>query len=205
MNIINSVTGLNINLNLREMNNPNNIIVQRINYCNVNDDDEEDEEDEDEEDEEEEDEEEEEEEDGENNENDENEENEEENDDGKEENSNEENEENEINEINDENNDVQIFFHKRKKFILELNEFQYKHIKKYSTIKEKKCSICLNKYKSPDIIKEFPCKHIFHKTCILKWLKNSDRCPICKYDISGDINNMDFDKLISDDEKEDES
>jgi hypothetical protein len=129
-------------------------------------------------------------------------ENEEENDDEKEENNE---EENEINEINDENNDVQIFFHKRKKFILELNEFQYKHIKKYSTIKEKKCSICLNKYKSPDIIKEFPCKHIFHKTCILKWLKNSDRCPICKYDISKDINNMEFDKLISDDEKEDES
>jgi flagellar biosynthesis GTPase FlhF len=205
MNIINSVTGLNINLNLREMNNPNNIIVQRINYNNDNEEEDEDEEDEDEEDEEEEDEEEEEEEDGENNENDENEENEEENDDGKEENSNEENEENEINEINDENNEVQIYFNKRKKFILELNEFQYKHIKKYSSIKEKKCSICLNKYKSPDIIKEFPCKHIFHKTCILKWLKNSDRCPICKYDISNDINNMDFDKLISDDEKEDES
>ena len=209
MNIINSVTGLNINLNLREMNNPNNIIVQRINYCNVNDDDEEDEEDEDEDDEEEEDEEEEEEDDEddenvenyENGENEENE-NEEENDDEKEENNE---EENEINEINDENNYVQIFFHKRKKFILELNEFQYKHIKKYSTIKEKKCSICLNKYKSPDIIKEFPCKHIFHKTCILKWLKNSDRCPICKYDISKDINNMEFDKLISDDEKEDES
>ena len=205
MNIINSVTGLNINLNLREMNNPNNIIVQRINNDNKED---EDEEDEDEEDEEEEDEEEEEEEDGENNENDENEENEEneeyeeENNDEKEENSN---EENEINEINDENNDVQIYFNKRKKLILELNEFQYKHIKKYSSIKEKKCSICLNKYKSPDIIKEFPCKHIFHKTCILKWLKNSDICPICKYDISGDINNMDFDKLISDDEKEDES
>ena len=204
MNIINSVTGLNINLNLREMNNPNNIIVQRINYNNDNEEEDEDEEDEDEEDEEEEDEEEEEE-DGENNENDENEENEEENDDGKEENSNEENEENEINEINDENNEVQIYFNKRKKLILELNEFQYKHIKKYSSIKEKKCSICLNKYKSPDIIKEFPCKHIFHKTCILKWLKNSDRCPICKYDISGDINNMDFDKLISDDEKEEES
>jgi hypothetical protein len=217
MNIINSVTGLNINLNLREMNNPNNIIVQRINYNNDNEEEDEDEEDEDEEDEEEEDEEEdeeEEEEDGENNENDENEENdendeneeneeyEEENNDEKEENSN---EENEINEINDEDNDVQIYFNKRKKLILELNEFQYKHIKKYSSIKEKKCSICLNKYKSPDIIKEFPCKHIFHKTCILKWLKNSDRCPICKYDISGDINNMDFDKLISDDEKEDES
>jgi len=213
MNIINSVTGLNINLNLRELNNPNNIIVQRINYNSISDDDEEDEgedEEEDEEDEEEEDDEEEEEDDEneENNENEDNEENEEENNDENEDNDEKEGnsyEENEINEINDENNDVQIYFHKRKKFILELNEFQYKHIKKYSSIKEKKCSICLDKYKSSDIIKEFPCKHIFHKNCILKWLKNSDRCPICKYDITGDVNNMDFSQLISDDEKENES
>ena len=210
MNIINSVTGLNLNLNCREINNPNNIVVQRINYHNIEDDDDKEDDEEEEEDEEDEDEEEEEEEDDDEENEEEDDENEkdeggEENNDGNEENSNEENEIDEINEGYDDNNDVQIYFHKRKKFILELNEFQYKHIKKYSSIKEKKCSICLNKYKTSDIIKEFPCKHIFHKTCILKWLKKSDRCPICKYDISSDINNMEYNQLISDDEKEDES
>ena len=44
---------------------------------------------------------------------------------------------------------------KKNKFILELDEFQYKHVKKYSTIKEDKCAICLQKYKGVDIIKEF--------------------------------------------------
>lgn len=25
-------------------------------------------------------------------------------------------------------------------------------------------------------------KHIYHYSCILKWLKSSIKCPICKYD-----------------------
>lgn len=111
-----------------------------------------------------------------------------------------ENNENDINVINGEE---QIYLNKRKKFISELNEFQYKNIKKYSEVKEKKCSICLQKYKGFDIIKEFPCKHIYHKNCILKWLKESNICPLCKYDISSDINNIEINQLINDEEEED--
>ena len=78
-------------------------------------------------------------------------------------------EENENNEENEEDED--LFLKKKNQFILELDEFQFKHLKKYSALKEDKCPICLQKYKSSDIIKEFPCKHIFHKSCIFKWLK----------------------------------
>ena len=81
---------------------------------------------------------------------------------------------------------------KREQFILELDEFQFKHLKKYSALTEDKCPICLQKYKSADIIKEFPCKHIFHKTCIFKWLKTSNVCPLCKHDITDEINNVDI-------------
>ena len=87
---------------------------------------------------------------------------------------------------------------------MELNEFQYKHIKKYSKIKEKKCSICLLKYKKPDIIKEFPCNHIFHKNCILRWLEKSNICPLCKYDITGDVNNMELKNSSDEENKEEE-
>ena len=73
MNIINSVTGLNINLNLIELKNPNNIIIQRINYNSISDDQEDEGEDEEEDEEEEDDAEEEE--DDENEDNEENEEN----------------------------------------------------------------------------------------------------------------------------------
>ena len=112
----------------------------------------------------------------------------------------EENEEEEENE-NDNNN---IYNKKRNKFILGLDEFQYKHVKKYSTIKENKCAICLQKYKGVDIIKEFPCKHIFHKICILKWIKSSNNCPLCKYDISNDVNKIELNNNNDEDNEEDE-
>jgi hypothetical protein len=106
-------------------------------------------------------------------------------------NEDEENEENEEdNENNDNENEIELFMRKREEFILELDEFQFKHLKKYSALKEDKCPICLQKYKGADIIKEFPCKHIFHKNCIFKWLKKSNLCPLCKYDITNDVNKI---------------
>lgn len=173
MNIINSVTGLNMNFNSGwnmggNFNNPQNINIEG-NYNFNGDDDDDDEEDAigDEDDE------------GEN-----------------------EEEENEENENYDENNINEVYNKKRNKFILELDEFQYKHVKKYSIIKEDKCAICLQKYKGVDIIKEFPCKHIFHKTCILRWIKSSNKCPLCKYDITNDVNQIDLKNFNDDDDEE---
>ena len=102
------------------------------------------------------------------------------------------------NDLDDEDDDMEggeedeedLFLKKRNQFILELDEFQFKHLKKYSALKEEKCPICLQKYKGIDIIKEFPCKHIFHKNCIFKWLKTSNVCPLCKHDITEEINNV---------------
>ena len=105
--------------------------------------------------------------------------------------------EDEENEGGDEDEE-DIFMKKRNQFILELDEFQFKHLKKYSALKEDKCAICLQKYKGADIIKEFPCKHIFHKNCIFKWLKKSNVCPLCKYDITNDVNKV----ILKDEEDE---
>ena len=196
MDIIESVTG-KLNINLGDMNN-SNIIVEGIKINNSedssNDDEDEEEEEDDEEGEEEDDEEEEENENGNINQNNNNNESYESNEDDEE--SNEDN--------NEDNNLMQAYNLKKKKYILELNEFQYKHIKKYSKIKEKKCSICLLKYKKPDIIKEFPCNHIFHKNCILRWLEKSNICPLCKYDITGDVNNMELKNSSDEENKEEE-
>ena len=76
---------------------------------------------------------------------------------------------------------------KKEKLLLELDEFQYKHIQKYNVLMEEKCVICFENFKRVDIIKELPCKHIYHKDCILKWLKDSNICPLCKYDLTKDI------------------
>ena len=194
MDIIESITG-KLNINLGDMDNPN-IIIEGVKIDNSedsseDDEDEEEEEDDDEEEEEEEDDDEEEEEDEEENENN------NQNNNESDEDSNEENNE-------EENNELQTFKLKKKKFILNLNEFQYKHIKKYSKNKEKKCSICLLKYQKPDILKEFPCDHIYHKNCILKWLNNSNICPLCKYDITNDVNKIELKNSNDDENKEEE-
>ena len=88
---------------------------------------------------------------------------------------------------NTEINENNISSKEKEDFILELNEFQYKHINKYSSRKEENCTICLENFKGTDIIKEFSCKHIFHKKCLLKWLEKSNDCPLCKHNMIDDI------------------
>ena len=169
MNIINSVTGLNMNFNLGgnmgNFSNSQNINIQGNYNFNSDEDDFEDDGDDDE---------------------------------------NEDDEENEGNENSDENNLFEIFIRKKSKFISELDEFQYKHLEKYCTFKEEKCPICLKKFKGVDIIKEFPCKHIFHKNCLLRWIKNSNICPLCKYDITDDVNKVDLKSYNDEDEEEEQ-
>ena len=71
---------------------------------------------------------------------------------------------------NEDNNNIydQDFDRKKQKLILEMDEFQYKHIIKYNSRKDTKCSICLNEFSRTDIIKSFyKCEHIFHKVAYL--------------------------------------
>jgi len=61
-------------------------------------------------------------------------------------------------------------------------------IKKYKkcNIENIDCSICYEKVKSSEYIRELNCNHSFHKKCIDKWLllsmKNRENinCPICR-------------------------
>ena len=73
---------------------------------------------------------------------------------------------------------------KREKFINNLPEFKYKYTEKHMSRKENECSICLEEFNSNDRVKLFSCnQHIFHKECIMKWLKKKDICPLCKNQI----------------------
>jgi len=53
------------------------------------------------------------------------------------------------------------------------------------------CIICLENFVSADkkqLIKDneivfLECKHIFHERCIIKWLKDHDNCPICRFNL----------------------
>jgi len=83
------------------------------------------------------------------------------------------------------------FDKKKDDLFVEMDQYQYKHIQKYDSRRETECAICLEEFKRNDIIKEFyKCKHIFHKDCLKNWLKRSNVCPLCKHDLTEDINNI---------------
>ena len=89
----------------------------------------------------------------------------------------------------------------------ELDEFQYKNKDKFDIkLIEDTCSICLAEYKIASILKIFPCGHIFHKKCIRDWLIKSNECPICKHDLTNEINlrKEELEKNFAEEEKEDE-
>jgi hypothetical protein len=41
------------------------------------------------------------------------------------------------------------------------------------------CSVCLNKTNDLNSVK-LNCGHIFHKSCISKWIKTKNTCPLCR-------------------------
>ena len=48
---------------------------------------------------------------------------------------------------------------------------------------EEKCPICLIDLEDNEEIRNLPCKHIFHPSCIDTWLVKNSACPICKRDV----------------------
>jgi hypothetical protein len=51
------------------------------------------------------------------------------------------------------------------------------------------CCICLSTYDDGVELRELPCSHHFHCTCIDKWLRINATCPLCKYNIIKSSNN----------------
>lgn len=53
-------------------------------------------------------------------------------------------------------------------------------VTKYNSNEEEECVICLEKYNKKENIRTLKCKHFYHKNCIDEWMKNNDKCPLCK-------------------------
>ncbi|XP_074863726.1 E3 ubiquitin-protein ligase RNF128 isoform X2 [Carettochelys insculpta] len=45
------------------------------------------------------------------------------------------------------------------------------------------CAVCIEVYKTNDVVRILTCNHLFHKTCIDPWLLEHRTCPMCKLDI----------------------
>jgi len=42
------------------------------------------------------------------------------------------------------------------------------------------CSICLTQFVQSDDVVELPCKHTFHRSCVLRWFREKTDCPVCR-------------------------
>ncbi|KAI8829208.1 hypothetical protein BJ741DRAFT_623808 [Chytriomyces cf. hyalinus JEL632] len=42
------------------------------------------------------------------------------------------------------------------------------------------CPVCLEDFKELEVLRELPCKHLFHRRCIDTWLSLSCFCPTCR-------------------------
>lgn len=51
------------------------------------------------------------------------------------------------------------------------------------------CIICLNELYNPYVL---PCGHRFHNSCIRKWIKSKNSCPICRESIFTNINTSEY-------------
>mmetsp|Transcript_10823 Transcript_10823/g.16113 ORF Transcript_10823/g.16113 Transcript_10823/m.16113 type:complete len:403 (+) Transcript_10823:58-1266(+) len=45
------------------------------------------------------------------------------------------------------------------------------------------CSICLCEYEEGDEVTMLPCNHMYHEACVKEWTGQSQRCPLCNYDL----------------------
>eukprot|EP00158_Paraphelidium_tribonemae_P004230 Partr_v1_DN26648_c2_g1_i1_m69536 putative RING finger protein len=47
------------------------------------------------------------------------------------------------------------------------------------------CAICIEDYGEDDLIRQLPCKHTFHSTCIDPWvMEKNASCPLCKLSLA---------------------
>jgi hypothetical protein len=59
--------------------------------------------------------------------------------------------------------------------------------KKYISLNDNSCPICLCDYQEGDVLKILPgCYHTFHNEWIKHWFKNQLKCPFCREDITHD-------------------
>ncbi|XP_063002187.1 E3 ubiquitin-protein ligase RNF115 [Elgaria multicarinata webbii] len=48
------------------------------------------------------------------------------------------------------------------------------------------CPVCKEDYTAAEQVRQLPCNHYFHSSCIVPWLELHDTCPVCRKSLSGE-------------------
>jgi len=51
---------------------------------------------------------------------------------------------------------------------------------------QQECYICQENFEIGEKISVLPCSHLFHVDCVMKWLKEHNTCPVCRYELETD-------------------
>ncbi|RWR88393.1 E3 ubiquitin-protein ligase Praja-1-like protein [Cinnamomum micranthum f. kanehirae] len=45
------------------------------------------------------------------------------------------------------------------------------------------CTVCLEELVEETQLNQLPCLHVFHRDCIIEWLRQSNCCPVCRFKV----------------------
>ncbi|KAL9642503.1 hypothetical protein ABK040_011070 [Willaertia magna] len=48
------------------------------------------------------------------------------------------------------------------------------------------CSVCICDFEEGENLIRLPCGHLFHKDCIMPWIKDHNSCPTCRFELPTD-------------------
>lgn len=51
---------------------------------------------------------------------------------------------------------------------------------KASDLAPVECVVCLEEFKTGEVLVHLPCAHRFHSSCVLPWLESNSHCPVCR-------------------------